>query len=186
MSVVIQGLVPGVTYYFNAEPAGWAGTAWQADCLVKSHIRCHRRVRWFQRKPPRVVPESGANGLKSEFLYLDRHGTDSGFMEDRAVHGLGALVAVLLWRGRFGEFDLSRDEPGEAIFSGCRKIERLKANGFNPKQLRKNSESRNRMKRGDVLKCGIDEAVSSRGRMKGLNLYDEAESFRVYVPETGF
>ena len=42
------------------------------------------------------------------------------------------------------------------------------------------------MKRGDVLKFGIDEAVSNRGRMKGLNLYDEAESFRVYVPETGF
>ncbi len=44
------------------------------------------------------------------------------------------------------------------------------------------------MKRGNALKLGIDEALSSRGRMKGLytGLYDEAESFRVYVPETGF
>ena len=44
------------------------------------------------------------------------------------------------------------------------------------------------MKRSSVLKPGMGEAVLNRGRMRGLytGLYDEVESFRLWVPETRF
>ena len=114
MSVVIEAWCRGVTYYINAEPLNGQGVAGGLLGEISPSVPSQGSV--VPTQGVAFVPESGANGWKSEFLHFDCGGPDSGFMEDRAVHRFGELVALLLWRGqRFGEFDHSRDEPGKTI-----------------------------------------------------------------------